>query len=1195
MAAKRRTKPAPHRIEGKASKRRRGSATPKRRRSVFGRRGVAEVFQSLSGDTFAQAIQALLEAELTRIGIGLDKLQEVLTNTSKADGGIDAYIAVSPTSTSGFLGKQPEVFQFKRSCPSPTDLLKELKTQQRARERLKSGDGYVLVVGADLTDATERCSEIGRLIKELEPNVGDVRLFHAGSLKLWFRRHPSCWHHIPSLRSAADHLIPWSDWANSPQQHVADFPWTADEARNTAIQTLIGRVRQGEHVHVSGAPGVGKTRLVLEALRDMRGSVVYSGQYHQSLNALGQARDLFGALVVDECTPEQAANLVRVIGNSGLIIVTIGASNFRRASHGPNVIWLEPLPAAEQAQLAECVVSSTVPSEQRRELARRSGGYPKLIRLLIRAREYSPESLGTDWNDAAVRQLLVQFVAHGETERIFWVLALPTLFGRAEFKELAIAGQVNEQDLGAAFSRLEDLALIGTVGDRHYITPQLVADWFSGLAWNGDSNGLLTLLVNHCSPSLLRRCIDRLGDPQFLPVLERLNLDTLVSSLPGAAVAKLASTLAESGLPLRALPLLRKLLPPNLEWPRDSGHAFALRHVAWFDETFFEAAILLAEFVAATDLRAVDYCLIDLFGTHLGTTQADGAQRIEVLARLARHNSTSVRALACRGARLACSIEGGPISNGLPAPLRTNWRPQSLKEERTYRSAAARVLIELMGDDSDEVNSIARSSALSIIRSLVRSELPGIAATVVEAWASLRLPLAPIRSATEVVQRFDQAQFQAVPAPEVAQYNDAVALLTPTTLLDRLEEAVRQLAVGETPPQLGPLALELMKSPELPRILEWLVGDEAVPAFALGDACARHDTNHELVHELGRLAPTASSHRFTAGYIHGMGTDADTVLEGWSQSSELHQVIFEAIRHGPSTNAREALLERLVTAGAYSSKDLAGLVFGGWIVRLELPAAISLIRACARYPRAAFALAFQLERFTKPSRQDLFELLAETWSALRPEHIGQVHAAWEWGETAKRLLAQPEPVTTAAIRAMVTLEEPADEVAQVLRRVLGEHGRSSWRVVLDILNSAALRALSRVFGALRGMSIDMDSLSALIDWARDSSDRQVALSIVVTARTLPAVGGALLEAFLENRAFCEQMVSSVWSGSGATPKDIYAPIINALTQLEETASPKVRRWSKPLKKNLEEMMRRENEQEAAFEAGAIPFLYGWDR
>ena len=290
----------------------------------------------------------LLWAEARRLGPGTCKVN-VPSKINTPDGGIDATVDADPLVThSDIIAPGNNGYQIKSGKtfkPWQESVIKkalfDTKTpgQQGLGESIRAcldADGtYVLVcTGIDLVDS-EQSTVRNHIKKYLEscgyPNpkvdvwsqnklVGFLKFFP--SLALWvngndggiFQTHNS-----------------WSQDANMR------FPFVSGQVQNDSIaiiQNDLRRSDQAVYVPVWGDPGVGKTRLVLEATKtdDLSPLVIYSdsaAQFESSvlMDAICSDNNLSAIVVIDGCEPHNQIRIWDELKSQGPRIKLVTISN----------------------------------------------------------------------------------------------------------------------------------------------------------------------------------------------------------------------------------------------------------------------------------------------------------------------------------------------------------------------------------------------------------------------------------------------------------------------------------------------------------------------------------------------------------------------------------------------------------------------------------------------------------------------------------------------------------------------------------------------------------------------------------------------------------------------------------------------------------------------------------------------------
>ena len=288
----------------------------------------------------------MLWAEARRIGIELGKIH-VSSAVHISDGGVDATIDDAQVSTgSGIIKPGKTGYQIKSGANfkpwQPAVIKKTLfstKTPDREnlgegiRACLDAGGTYILVcTGTDLVDSQRRNARM-HIEKYLElcayPDA-KVDVWSQNELTGFLEFFPSLALQLNKPEGA--HFQTHDSWSQNDGMKV---PFIQGQLQGELIAKIQNELRRNEaaiHVRVLGEPGIGKTKLALEATKtdDLSPIVIYcsAGQFRTSdlMNNLLRSDNHFSAvLVIDECDPHNRFEIWDRLGNRGprIKLVTI--------------------------------------------------------------------------------------------------------------------------------------------------------------------------------------------------------------------------------------------------------------------------------------------------------------------------------------------------------------------------------------------------------------------------------------------------------------------------------------------------------------------------------------------------------------------------------------------------------------------------------------------------------------------------------------------------------------------------------------------------------------------------------------------------------------------------------------------------------------------------------------------------------
>ncbi|MFG0332297.1 MAG: hypothetical protein ACF8TS_02950, partial [Maioricimonas sp. JB049] len=295
---------------------------------------LTEDFSRLDSTQAVELIRDLLWAEAFRIGLPTTRVS-ITTNVNIADGGVDVAVLVPPDDgpASGLL-EASTAFQVKAGSSSrpwqPSWVRTELfghagvggeHLGNAVRDCLQDGYRYVLVcTGIQFTEEQRRAAvkHFGDMLAQCGFGRTRIEVWGQSQLLGLLRPFPSLCYRVS--RKPPARCQTFAGWALDAEMQRS---FVADSAHCETCSEIRQRLRgpAGAHVRVLGEPGVGKTRLVLETLREetLAPLVVYardpaavhsSEWFHEVLGSDSTATLI---LIVDECNVAESRELWNVL------------------------------------------------------------------------------------------------------------------------------------------------------------------------------------------------------------------------------------------------------------------------------------------------------------------------------------------------------------------------------------------------------------------------------------------------------------------------------------------------------------------------------------------------------------------------------------------------------------------------------------------------------------------------------------------------------------------------------------------------------------------------------------------------------------------------------------------------------------------------------------------------------------------
>ena len=275
--------------------------------------------------------QQLLWAKARRLGIGLSQVN-VSSRIDVPDGGVDATVdADLPAAGSDIIKPGRTCYQIKSGQtfkPWQRPVIKKelFGSNEAARQHLGEGiracldasGTYVLVcTGIDLVDSQHR-----RVLKHLNEYLKETCGYPNPQVEVWSQNNLIGFlQRFPSLALQVNgrggtRFQTHQSWSLNADMRLEFVPGQAQEDLISQIRDDLRQNDDTVHVRVLGEPGIGKTRLVLEATRaeDLTPLVIYctAARFRNSvlMNELLRNDNHFAAvLVIDECDWSSSSNI----------------------------------------------------------------------------------------------------------------------------------------------------------------------------------------------------------------------------------------------------------------------------------------------------------------------------------------------------------------------------------------------------------------------------------------------------------------------------------------------------------------------------------------------------------------------------------------------------------------------------------------------------------------------------------------------------------------------------------------------------------------------------------------------------------------------------------------------------------------------------------------------------------------------
>ncbi len=1174
------------------------------------------------GQSFTPFVNRLLDIEsAVALLAGADLRTTYRENLG--DGGVDA--GVSNAVGTRWVPAGTSAWQFKAGDPGNAGVADEFGGAHRARSIVDSGGKYILVIGKALNDqrVDARRSALADRAAELGLTVEDetFQVLDANALARWAQEYPSL-AASPLLRGMSEAVLDFNFWARSNRHNSK---WISSDSRMLVRDQVNHLITESEFpdLRIAGVSGLGKTRAVLEALRDQpyESLVVYIYQA-DALPAsviptlLTQGREAI--VVIDDCSAKQHETLAGLIlSDSQLKLITIGEPD-AYVTRSPSI----DLAALDDNALEEVLVTNepNLWREARRVVVDASAGNVRLALLMAAALVRHPELSASELlTRDTIKQFITTQLPDGSLFLGCSVLALFTSIGfeaelAAEIELVADALNIPLLDLQTALQVLADSGLASSHGRYRSVDPHPLAVYLARQAWGVLGDQIVTELIPRASNGLAERLLIRaaqIGD--YAPTKNAVNRilapDGPFSSLEvmsqkgRALLLPQMAVVSPDQMSAHLSTLLRVATTDQLRAaaPIRRSLVWALEKLVWHRRTFAEAAdalLRLAQVETEAFSNNATGSWTELFGLMLPGTAAVPAQRAEYLQSVAESRERELRLLAVSAAARGLSVHewivvSGELQGGVVVEPRGT--PTTWDEVHDYQTAMIQILRKLVDDTSPEVAETAFVALIKALHPLL--EVEQLRPSLIASFSTLGAGTLS-RVWTEVY-RLDGLSKRTGDDQFASALRDFANGLPPATDLDRLKAVVhtRLWDVGDQ----GELRQKILDAigPDSHDAEATLLGllNETIPAaYDVGGALA--EVSNDIPSTLAQLVIHWNTGNDLAlvGFLRGLikrgnATAFDEFLDdplGRELPPEMRLAL--TVRGPSSSDAKARLwsLSEMVPVsraasqvfswkGELSDSELAQLL-ESWLDRLDDQ---------QDYDAVVELLSLNLYSRDMPSAE--LNPLVGTVIKRRTEFPDMGRRDWDWSELAKRQLEIDPPVVLQTLLKLVSDETayipPGEQDLEVLRLAIDKTQPVGWVEVMEQIEAGSWQL--QMDGA--GWLAESAPVDVVQSWVGDSLPRaRTVASVTPVRRTEPTdVIRFLLGSFGSDdqvrSTLFSNLISGTWIGHESARISGLIEQLKDWARLEPRESP-VRNWAldgiTSLERQLQSTQRREAERDA---------------
>ena len=986
----------------------------------------------LTERTLVELLRRLLSVEAQENGIPASAIH-VASRIHTPDGGEDGRIAWTgyPDRTPFLPGRLCQ-FQLKAGKIGPAaaghDVLNAKgEVKPIVRSAIEAGGRYIMLcahqyVQREIEARKARiCGAVRGAGLTVDDNQIDFR--DADQIAAWVNCHPpvATWMRERTQPGLIGPFRSWSHWAGRPEHD--DSSWIEDERLAALRGDLRTSVAQPRGVaRVVGLSGVGKTRLVIEALgptddderelHSLSDLVLYAVESEVGAERLNEAvLSLADAgnraiVVVDECAPETHRSLSNVVlrRSSRLSLVTI---DYEIATGTQDQ---KTLNVAEAPQFVTQAIISRLPYVQHGEdqlrLARFCKGFPKIAIRIGQAWVRSiPVARATD-ND-----LIDAFVLGRRPQDSTLLLksaALLATFGlvyreplaAGQLGEIARLGRLEEPDFRTAVDDLRRRGVAQSRGRAVLLQPRPIAMRLAERQWQEWSYAEWdNVLAGDTHPYLRTSAARQLALLNTTETARQVTdhvcrpdgpFDDL-ARLSGTAYAEVLSSLAEID-PSIVAERIERFLDDVGDLTEIKGNirrhlVWALEKIAFAPQTFKDGARLLLRLAIAENESFSNNAtgqFKELFHVILGSTAADGDARLSLLEEVEDTSDVAkcvviVEALSTGTETYHFTRFAGAEAPG-SRPAFESWRPATEYAARAYITDCVTRLIRF-ATRTDRSGSIARDRLADHLRSMVSQ---GFIDVVEAAVDQVLAAVDQWPQALEALGHFIVYDSSGMEPSLTERVRTLIVKFQPKSLESRVRLLVTDMPwdypCGERLDSevqgqrrldaVRALACDLVTRPTvLADFLPQLSHGNQRMAFWFGHAIAESSRTplqwlEPMIAAVSGVPDAERNHSLLSGLIFGLAepfpNDVAAFKERAARSSELAPALPEICSQLGITSSDIALVLRAFNEGLLRPDRLTLWCTGGVLAKIPAQAVRPLIDAMLVHSAEGFAVAVEL-------------------------------------------------------------------------------------------------------------------------------------------------------------------------------------------------------------------------------------------
>ncbi|MEX2410821.1 MAG: hypothetical protein WD607_05510, partial [Candidatus Paceibacterota bacterium] len=529
------------------------------------------------------------------------------------------------------------------------------------------------------------------------------------------------------------------DWKKIESQRNHTYQFVTDEKRSEDLDTLVKEIdKKSSIVRLSGASGLGKSRIILEAIEKSNSidetcflyydSPGFESEIKTSIRKIID-RDVSGLIVIDNCPVDLHNELAREANKTtcSLKLITLSYSN-EEVNQSIHIV-LTPLSDRAIKELLTPILANFNESEIDR-VARFVQGYPLMATLIADQFQDEGRLLGSIEDKSIVRKLIEGGGGlHAEEKEILLACSIFDVFGvsgeNARKEAKFIAEEVANSDLttfARVLKKFTRRQIINQIGRYARVVPKPLAVTLAAEWWEINLEDKQKNLIENLPDSLIQSFCTQVKYLDDSPSVQNFSERLFGGQRPFVKAevlltekgSRLFRSFAEVN-PVSTSNALYNILTSLSRKDIIQISGDTRRNLVWgleklcFHKDIFEKAawcmLLLASAENEDYTNNATGMFAQLFRVQLSGTETEPSLRIDLLKKAIDQNKDEIDLVVLKALENAINTSGGSRTvgaeyQGTKTPLK-EWQPNKWQEVFDYWEEALYLHLQLMkrGDE----------------------------------------------------------------------------------------------------------------------------------------------------------------------------------------------------------------------------------------------------------------------------------------------------------------------------------------------------------------------------------------------------------------------------------------------------------------------------------------------------------------